>query len=225
MNVKVIGVSKHYDVGSTKINAVDDISLDISDGDFVALTGPTGSGKTTLLSIIGTLITPNRGTIYYGNEKVSGIQGHFKLAKVRRDYLSFAFQTAELIPHLTTLENILIPLRFKTKVSVKHKEEALAYLERLGMLSKASSSPSMLSGGEQKKASILRAVMYGGRLLLVDEPTGDLDETSADEVLGILKEINKKGTSVVMVTHSQKHALEAKSVYSLEHGKITELKK
>lgn len=220
MNVKVLNISKHYNIGSTDIPAVDDISLDISDEEFVSLVGPTGSGKTTLLSIIGTLIHPDKGSIYYDNIKVSGMRNKAKINKIRRLRLAFAFQYPEMVPYLSVLENILMPYIFKGKVTREMEDEALGYISRLALKIKADMPVKSLSGGELKKVGLLRAIMYKPELLLADEPTGDLDPVSADEVMRIFEEINGRGVSIVMVSHDMEHAMKAKSVYRLEQGKI-----
>lgn len=223
MNLRVINITKEFNIAGTHVLAVDNISMDINDGDFISLVGATGSGKTTFLSLIGGIMKPSGGSVYYDTQKLNGLKDE-DIAELRKRYVSFIFQYPELISDLTVLENILMPLMFKRRITEEIEERAYHYLERLSLAHKAELTPLSLSGGEQKKVAVVRAIMYEPELLLADEPTSDLDPDSADEVMTIFREINEQHRiSIVMVTHARGLASEAKNIYKLNNGKIVDL--
>ncbi len=193
-------LSKEYIADNQPVTAVDNVSLAIKQGDFVVILGHSGSGKTTLLSLIGGLTIPDAGIV-----KINGIgnwdQKDDKLSDIRNSTIGFIFQFASLIPTLTALENILLPLTFGGSPRGNH-QDALQILERMGLKDRANAFPSQLSGGQQRRIAIARAFINKPAIILADEPTGDLDEETEQEILNIFKEYNGQGTTFIVVTHN-----------------------
>lgn len=219
MNIKIINVSKVFSFGINKFNACEDISLDINQGDFISFVGHTGSGKSTLLSIIGSILKPTSGTIYYDSFKLDGANEDV-LASFRREYFSYIFQYPAIIPTISVIDNILIPLSFKHQVTKEKINQTKENIELFSLKDKMYSKASNLSGGEMKKVSIIRALAYGCKCLIADEPTNDLDPATTKTLMEILSTLNKSGTTIVMVTHAHNIAASANSVYEMSSGKI-----
>ena len=219
MNIKIINVSKVFSFGINKFNACEDISLDINQGDFISFVGHTGSGKSTLLSIIGSILKPTSGTIYYDSFKLDGANEDV-LASFRREYFSYIFQYPTIIPTISVIDNILIPLSFKHQVTKEKINQTKENIELFSLKDKMYSKASNLSGGEMKKVSIIRALAYGCKCLIADEPTNDLDPATTKTLMEILSALNKSGTTIVMVTHAHNIAASANSVYEMSSGKI-----
>ena len=194
-------VTKKYLLDGKEIKAVDRATLSADTGDFVVVLGHSGSGKTTLLSLIGGLTRPDGGEV-----RINGVenwhQSDHALSVMRSRTIGFIFQFASLIPTLTVLENMLLPLTFG-KVPPEEADDALALLDRVGLADKANAFPSMLSGGQQRRISIARAFMNRPAIILADEPTGDLDEETENEVLALFRDYNRQGTTFMVVTHNQ----------------------
>jgi putative ABC transport system ATP-binding protein/lipoprotein-releasing system ATP-binding protein len=193
-------LQKTYLIEGRPVAAVDNVNLAVKEGDFVVILGHSGSGKTTLLSLIGGLTTPDSGQVF-----INGIdnwqQTDNSLSNIRNKKIGFIFQFASLIPTLTTLENILLPLSFSRKPSGS-REEALAMLDRVGLADKANAFPSQLSGGQQRRVAISRAFINKPDIILADEPTGDLDEFTERDILSLFREYNEKGITFLIVTHN-----------------------
>jgi len=191
---------KEYVADNKLVTAVDNVSLSVEQGEFVVILGHSGSGKTTLLSLIGGLTVPNAGEV-----KINGIdnwgQSDDNLSDMRNRTIGFIFQFASLIPTLTALENILLPLSFGGSPKGRY-EDALEILEHVGLKDKTNSFPSQLSGGQQRRIAIARAFINNPDIILADEPTGDLDEDTEREILDLFREYNGRGTTFVVVTHN-----------------------
>lgn len=200
MIIDCLNLRKEYIADNKPVTAVDDVTLSVEQGEFVVILGHSGSGKTTLLSLIGGLTLPDAGGV-----KINGVdnqgQSDDKLSDMRNRTIGFIFQFASLIPTLTALENILLPLSFGGSPRGSH-EEALEILEQVGLKDKANSFPSQLSGGQQRRVAIARAFINKPDIILADEPTGDLDEETENEILELFKEYNRQGTTFVVVTHN-----------------------
>ncbi len=212
---------KQYGAGEAAVLAVRDISFEIEPGEFVAVMGESGSGKSTLLSIIGALNTPTSGRLLVNDTDVYKLSQE-EQADFRRISLGFVFQSFHLIPYLTLAENVMLPLailKAKKKEKVLMAEEALA---RVGLLGKAGRLPNQISGGEQERVAIARAIVSRPPILLADEPTGNLDSRTGAEILRLLHMLNEQGTTIVMVTHSAEYARRAERVLLLSDGQLVQ---
>lgn len=219
MNIKIINISKTFNFGVGKFKACEDISLDINQGDFISFVGHTGSGKSTLLSIIGGILKPSEGAIYYDSYKLENPSEEV-LTSFRREYFSYIFQYPVIVPTLNVIDNILMPLSFKHKITEEEIKQTKKNIELFSLKEKTYLKASNLSGGEMKKVSILRALAYGCKCLIADEPTSDLDPSTTKTLMEIFNELNKNGTTIVMVTHAHNIAAHANNVYEMSDGKI-----
>ena len=212
-------IYKIYYLGGEEIRASDDVNLTICRGEFVAIVGKSGSGKSTLMNIIGALDVPTRGEYYLGGEDVSDMTDK-ELAHIRNKMIGFIFQQYNLLPKLNLLENVELPLLYAGVGREERRERAMASLERVGLKEKWKNMPNQLSGGQQQRVSIARALAGDPSLILADEPTGALDSRTSREVLDFLKQLNKEGNTIVMITHDNSIAVEAKRVVRIHDGKI-----
>lgn len=212
-------IYKIYVNGDTTTYASDDVSLHIDTGEFVAIVGQSGSGKSTIMNIIGCLDVPTSGTYLLNDVDVSTMDDD-ELAEIRNKMLGFIFQQYNLIPKLTVLENVELPLLYAGLSPDDRNERAMNAIERVGLLGKEKNYPSQLSGGQQQRVSIARAIIGQPKLILADEPTGNLDPQNAREVLALLKKQSREGRTVVMVTHDMQIAQAADRIVRLSHGKI-----
>lgn len=219
MNIKIINISKTFNSGISKFKACEDISLDINQGDYISIVGHTGSGKSTLLSIIGGILKPSEGSIYYDSYKLENPSEEI-LASFRREYFSYIFQYPVIVPTINVIDNILMPLSFKHKIMEEEIKQTKENLELFSLKEKTYMKASNLSGGEMKKVSILRALAYGCKCLIADEPTSDLDPSTTKTLMEVFSELNKNGTTIVMVTHAHNIAAHANNVYEMQDGKI-----
>ncbi|GAB6188482.1 ABC transporter ATP-binding protein [Marinitoga arctica] len=197
---EVKDVKKIYDMGEVKVKALDGINFKIKKGEFVIIMGPSGSGKSTTLHIMGCLDIPTSGEVYIDSIKVSDLDDN-KLAKVRRDKIGFVFQQFNLLPRMTALENVELPMIYKGIPHIKRKKRAKELLELVGLGDRLHHKPTQLSGGQMQRVAIARALANDPSYILADEPTGNLDSKSGEEVLKIFKELNNKGMTVIIVTH------------------------
>ena len=205
-------VTKTYLVDSEKINAVNDVSIEIEKGEFLSIIGHSGSGKTTLLSIIGGIVKPSSGTVLYEGTDISSFDSN-ELSEYRCERIGFIFQFASLFQNLTAKENVLLPVVFRTRRNKIDKDEgkAVELLSRVGLGDKINAYPSQLSGGQQRRVAIARAFINNPELILADEPTGDLDEETEAEMMQYFTSMNKdRGITFVMVTHNTDLARQAK---------------
>ncbi|HET7218144.1 MAG TPA: ABC transporter ATP-binding protein [Vicinamibacterales bacterium] len=216
--VKVRDLHKVYHRGSERIDVLQGISLDIPSGDFLALMGPSGSGKTTLLNLIGGLDTPTRGSIEVAGDRIDTLSGG-RLAGWRSRHIGFVFQMYNLLPVLTAARNVELPLLLTKLGAADRKKRVQTALSVVGLGERANHYPRQLSGGQEQRVGIARAIVTDPTLLLCDEPTGDLDRKSGDEVLNLLQTLNRDyGKTIVMVTHDPHAAERAKRTLHLEKG-------
>lgn len=220
MLIQINNLTKTYQHHDGAINAVDNLSLDIPKGSFVTITGASGSGKTTLLLILGGLLRPTSGTMVYNDKKIN-LHHEEELANFRSDHVGFVMQSFALVPYLTATENIMVALNVKSKDTAANKKRAIELLEWVGLDDRITHYPKELSAGQQQRVAIARALANNPDLLLADEPTGNLDPGLSEEILTILKEINRDHkTTVVMVTHSPMAAEFGDTKIQLKNGKL-----
>ncbi len=212
-------IYKIYKMGSEEVHANDGISINIYTGEFVAIVGKSGSGKSTLMNIIGALDVPTSGKYLIHGQDTSSMSDD-ELATIRNKKIGFIFQQYNLLPRDNLLDNVCLPLLYAGVPKAEQKERAMRQLERVGLADKWMQKPAQLSGGQQQRVSIARALAGDPELILADEPTGALDSKTSRQVLGFLKDINKDGNTVVMITHDNSIALEAKRIVRISDGKV-----
>ena len=221
--IRIEHLSKVFRTEEVETTALNDVSLHVKQGEFVAIMGPSGCGKSTLLNIIGLLDNPTSGNYYFNGQEV----GHLKekqRTQVRKGNIGFVFQSFNLIDELNVYENVELPLIYLKKKSSEKKELVTSIIDRMNISHRVKHFPQQLSGGQQQRVAIARAVVAGPKLILADEPTGNLDSKNGAEVMNLLTELNQEGTTIVMVTHSQHDASYAHRVVHLFDGQIvTEL--
>jgi putative ABC transport system ATP-binding protein len=225
MTVETRGLTKHYWMGKARVVALDGVDVKVDQGEFVSIVGPSGSGKSTLLHIIGCLDAPTAGEVYLNGARVD-YNDKRSLVGLRRSFLGFVFQTFNLIPALTALENVEYPLYFTRKKVGKHerRERAMALLALVGLESRATHLPSELSGGEQQRVAIARALANDPRIILADEPTGNLDSKTGRSILDLLKRLStEEGKTIIMVTHDLASAKQLSTVIGILDGRIQPL--
>lgn len=215
--IRLEGVSKRYQVGEVMVTALEDVSLEVEVGEFVVVLGPSGSGKTTLLNLIGALDMPTSGSIWV-NERLLSARNRANLARFRRETISFVFQSFNLFPSLTALENVQFILDIEGHPN--SRGEAAQVLHSVGLGARLDHFPHQLSGGEQQRVAIARALGTGNPILLADEPTGELDFRTGIQILELLHEQSHKGKSVLVVTHNREIARVADRVIELSSGRI-----
>jgi putative ABC transport system ATP-binding protein len=218
--IEIRGLSKSFGSGETQVRALEAVDLDIERGGMVAIMGPSGSGKSTLLHLLGALDTPTQGTISLAGRRFEGLDDR-ELTLLRREGIGFVFQFFNLLPALTAEENVLLPALIAGRRDDAIRDRARALLERVGLTPRAGHLPSELSGGEQQRVSIARALLMEPELVLADEPTGNLDTRSEAQILELLGELNRRdGHTIVMVTHDPSAAAVAKRVIFLRDGRL-----
>jgi putative ABC transport system ATP-binding protein len=218
--IELKNVTKVYEEGDDIVHALDNVSIKIKDGEFIAIMGPSGSGKSTLLSILGGLNTPTDGETIIDEIAIYDLTLE-KLADFRSEYLGFIFQSHQLIPYLTALENVMLPLSIiKEMKNFEQKKKAIEVLEKVGLSDKINRLPNQLSGGEQERVAIARAIVNEPPIILADEPTGNLDSKLGNEIMKLLKMLNDDGITIIMVTHDASMASYANGILKIEDGKI-----
>ncbi len=218
--VKLRGVSKTYWRGKQPLKVLAELDLDIPEGSFEALMGPSGSGKSTLLNLIAGLDRPTGGSVYVADTDLNG-RSNAQLAKWRSQNVGFIFQNYNLIPVLTALQNVELPLLLTKLSSKERKQRAMTALKIVGLADRADHRPDQLSGGQMQRVSIARAIVTDPRLIVADEPTGDLDRESADEILDLLEKLNKEfEKTILMVTHDPAAADRASIIRKLDKGAL-----
>jgi putative ABC transport system ATP-binding protein len=214
-------LSRHYGTGNAAVSAVSDIDLSIALGEFVGIMGESGAGKSTLLSIMGAMNKPTSGRYIVDDIDVYSLSQEQR-ADFRREFLGFVFQSYHLMPYLTVVENVLLPLTVQ-KISRKEKREmAMEALENVGLADKVTRLPSQISGGEKERVAIARAIVNQPPVILADEPTGNLDTRTSREVMELLQKLNSSGATIVMVTHSRECSLYAHRLLIVSDGQIKE---
>lgn len=220
--IDIQNLAKTYTRGKQKVEVLHHVDLSIAEGDFLALMGPSGSGKTTLLNLIGGLDTPSAGSITVGGQRIDQL-GSGALAKWRASNVGFIFQFYNLMPMLSAQRNVELPLLLTKLSAAQRKKNASIALQLVGLPDRGSHKPGELSGGQQQRVAIARAIVSDPTLLVCDEPTGDLDRQSAEDVLGLLQQLNREhGKTIVMVTHDPKAADYASHTMHLDKGTLVE---
>ena len=217
--IKIEGLSKFFRTEEVETIALNNVSLEVKDGEFVAIMGPSGCGKSTLLNILGLLDNPSGGEYYLNGKKVSKYT-EAQRTSLRKGVIGFVFQSFNLIDELNVYENIELPLLYMGIPSAERKRRVETAMERMAITHRSKHFPQQLSGGQQQRVAIARAVVANPKLILADEPTGNLDSKNGKEVMELLNELNKEGTTIVMVTHSQHDAGFAGRIINLFDGQV-----
>lgn len=220
--VKLENIEKVYRADGVETVALRDVSLEVNEGEFVAIMGPSGCGKTTLLNIIGMLDVPTSGRYLFDGESVGDMK-ESERAKVRKGQIGFVFQSFNLIDELTVEENVELPLTYLGIPKKQRKEMVEEVLRRMAISHRAHHFPQQLSGGQQQRVAVARAVVMKPKMILADEPTGNLDSKNGMEVMQLLTQLNEQGTTVIMVTHSERDAGYAQRIVNLFDGQISSL--
>jgi putative ABC transport system ATP-binding protein len=210
---------KTYVMGSEEIHALRGVSLQIERGEYVAIMGPSGSGKSTLMNLIGCLDTPSRGS-YLLNEKEVAAMNDDELARIRNQEIGFVFQTFNLLPRATALHNVELPLIYAGIPSRERQDKARQALEKVELMSRATHRPNELSGGQRQRVAIARALVNDPSILLADEPTGNLDSKTGNEIMGVFERLHAAGNTIVLVTHEAEIAAYAHRVISIRDGQV-----
>ncbi len=218
--IQLIDIHKIYQMGATEVRANDGISLEIMEGEFVAIVGKSGSGKSTIMNIIGALDVPTSGQYILKGRDVSKMKGD-ALAEVRNKTIGFIFQQYNLLARQSLLENVELPLLYAGMGKKKRKQQAMEALKRVGLEDKWRNLPNQLSGGQQQRGAVARALAGSPSLILADEPTGALDSRTSRDLLDFLKQLNEEGNTIVLITHDRSVAEEAKRIVTLKDGRIT----
>ncbi len=219
--IRIDKLSKQYRMGTEVLNALDEVSLQVNRGDFVAIIGPSGSGKSTLMNVIGCLDAPTSGDYWLDGEEVSRLKEN-KLAEIRNRKIGFIFQGFNLLVKLTAIENVELPLIYRGVPTKQRREQALAALAKVGLEERVHHRPSELSGGQQQRVAIARALAGNPPILLADEPTGALDTRTGREVMGFIKELNGLGHTIVLITHDLAVSRQASRVVRIQDGRLSE---
>ena len=217
--IQVEDVHKSYDLGETFVHALRGVSFSIEVGEFVSIMGPSGSGKSTLMNIVGCLDTPTKGT-YLLNDRNVGNLDEEQLAGIRNEQIGFVFQKFQLLPRSSALENVALPLKY---ASVKQSERLIRaeeVLDKVGLTNRLTHKPTELSGGEQQRVAIARALVNSPSILFADEPTGNLDSKTGNQVLEIFKDLNKRGQTIVVITHEREVAKQSERTITIKDGEI-----
>jgi len=219
--IRAEDLSKQYGIGDAAVMAIHDMDFTVESGEFVSIMGESGAGKSTLLSIVGAMTPPTSGKFLVDEIDVYGL-GSEKRTDFRREFIGFVFQSFHLVPYLTVVENVMLPLT--TVKASKKRKRALAEeaLDQVGLTGKEDRLPSQISGGEKERVAIARAIVNDPPVILADEPTGNLDSATSHEIMGLLQRLNREGTTVLMVTHSQDCAAYAERVLRVSDGRLIE---
>lgn len=217
--IQIKNITKTYRMGNEKFKALDDVTLDIEKGDFVAIVGQSGSGKSTLMHIIGGIDKPSSGQVLVENENISEFKDK-QMSQYRSSKTGFIFQSFNLESKQTALENVMMPLIFSGVPKKQRKEKAMKSLEMVGLKDKVLNTPTQLSGGQRQRVAIARALVNNPQIIFADEPTGNLDSKSGSQIMNLLQELNNKGYTIIMVTHNNEQAKLAKTVIKIKDGII-----
>ena len=219
--IKTDNLVRHFTVGTQTVEALRGVSLDIEKGEFVAIMGPSGSGKSTLMNIIGCLDSPTSGTYYLNNKNVSTLDDD-ALAMIRNHEIGFVFQNFHLLARNTALDNVMLPLKYAGINKSEQEEIAMEVIKSVDLESRAHHQPSELSGGQQQRVAIARALVNKPSILFADEPTGNLDSKTGDDVMKLFTNLHKQGQTIILITHEIEVANQAERIISIKDGKIFE---
>jgi putative ABC transport system ATP-binding protein len=217
--IRLSEVSKRYRTPELETTALDGIDLEIGKGEFVAVMGPSGCGKSTLLNIVGLIDAPSSGEYFFGEQEVSRYSEN-RLADLRKGNVGFIFQSFNLIDELNVYENVELPLLYQSVPKAQRRNLVREALELVGLSARAKHKPDQLSGGQQQRVAVARAVVGDPKLILADEPTGNLDTKNGEEVMSMLNTLNEQGATILMVTHSPSHAERAHRIVNLLDGRV-----
>ena len=217
--IQVENVHKSYDLGETFVHALRGVSFNIEAGEFVSIMGPSGSGKSTLMNIVGCLDTPSKGT-YLLNDRNVGNLDEEQLAGIRNEEIGFVFQKFHLLPRSSALENVALPLKYASVKQSERLTRAEEVLDKVGLSNRLTHKPTELSGGEQQRVAIARALVNSPSILFADEPTGNLDSKTGHQVLEIFKDLNKRGQTIVVITHEREIAEQSQRTITIKDGEI-----
>jgi putative ABC transport system ATP-binding protein len=215
--IELENVWKVYEIGDVKVQALQGVDVSVNLGEFVSITGPSGSGKSTMMNMVGALDVPTKGTIYLDGKDISKMD-ESTLAQVRGKKIGFVFQQFNLISTLTALENVMLPMEFQDKAD--SMKRALSALEIVGLKDRVNHKPKELSGGQQQRVAIARALANDPEVILADEPTGNLDSKTGKEIMGLFKDLNKEGKTIILITHDTTLIKYSKRIIKLADGKV-----
>ncbi len=220
MILEMRDICKDYPMGKTVTRVLKDVSLDVAEGDYLAIMGPSGSGKTTLMNLIGCLDVPTSGSYLLGGREITKCSGK-ELAEVRNKEIGFVFQSFHLLPKLTALDNVALPLLYGGVKKEERRERARAALETVGLSDRVDHRPDQLSGGQCQRVAIARAIVGKPRLLLADEPTGALDSASGAQVMELFRQLHDAGSTIIMITHDRGIAHHADTIMTIRDGVLS----
>ena len=219
MLIDIKDIVKIYEIGTVKVDALREVSLEIRDNEYLAIMGPSGSGKSTLMNILGCLDTPTSGAYSFGDQAVSEMNDN-QLAEIRNREIGFVFQTFNLLPRATALHNVELPLIYNGTPSTKRKKQAKEALEKVGLADRMNHKPNELSGGQRQRVAIARALVNNPKIILADEPTGNLDTRTGEEIMEIFEDIHEGGNTIILVTHEEYIAEHTNRIVRLRDGLI-----
>lgn len=219
--IQISNITKTYELGGETVHALNDVSLEIQKGEFLAIIGPSGSGKSTLMNMLGCLDRPESGTYLLDGNDI-GKMNENKLAAIRNQKIGFIFQNFNLLTKLTAFENVELPLIYTGLPAAERRERALEGLNKVGLKERAGHLPTQLSGGQQQRVAIARALVGQPAILLADEPTGALDSKTSKEILQVMRELNEMGHTIILITHDLEIAKQARRMVSIQDGQLFE---
>ena len=217
--IELKDIQRHFKMGNETVKALRGINLNINRGEYVALMGPSGSGKSTLMNIIGALDTPTSGKYRLNGQEVEKLSDN-ELAKIRNKEIGFVFQTFNLLPRTTALDNVALPLVYAGKSKAQRTERAKEVLKTVGLADRMKHKPNELSGGQRQRVAVARALVNNPSIILADEPTGNLDSKTSDEIMELFNDLHRKGHTIVLVTHEEDIAEHAKRIVRLKDGLV-----
>ena len=219
MIIKTQNLYKSFQVGSEDVQALKGVNLSVEKGEFLSIMGPSGSGKTTLMNIIGCLDTPTSGSYYLNNKLVNELDDD-ELATIRNQEIGFVFQSFHLLARNSALNNVLLPLKYAGTKESEARIKAKEVLEKVGLTDRINHSPSELSGGQQQRVAIARALVNNPSIIFADEPTGNLDTQTGNDVMNLFKELNEQGQTIILITHEEDIAMQSKRIINIKDGLI-----
>ncbi|MBC8183942.1 ABC transporter ATP-binding protein [candidate division KSB1 bacterium] len=219
MLIKIDNITKVYEVGTQEVHALRGVSMNIEDNEYLAIMGPSGSGKSTLMNVLGCLDTPSNGTYKFVNESI-GEMSDDQLADIRNREIGFVFQTFNLLPRATALHNVELPLIYNGTPAAKRKKIAKEALDRVGLSDRVTHRPNELSGGQRQRVAIARALVNSPKIILADEPTGNLDTRTGEEIMEIFEDLHDNGNTIILVTHEEYIAEHTNRIVRLRDGKV-----